>query len=278
MSTHNPYQPPKEATGGSAALYAPSQHPAIVPFQSLQGLATAVKGLLAVVVVGKLAAIGATLYLIRTLGNGVDFSGTEVQISAGVLALIVVGVLLLTLVAGIVYLMWLHRAYQNLPALGVMKLDSSPGWAVGHYFIPILNLFRPYQTIVEIMRGSAPREEQLSGKVPTSLAGWWWTGWILAAVLGQASGVMVRGNEPDPVLLGYAAWVDVAMHVVSLLTALLAIAVVHRITTNQERKSGEKGFSPAQPYGFEPASASTFAPPPFAPGAAPGPNPFGDIR
>ena len=64
------------------------------------------------------------------------------------------GGILMAIITGIIYLMWLHRAYQNLPALGVTKLDATPGWAVGYYFIPILNLFRPYQTMVEILRES----------------------------------------------------------------------------------------------------------------------------
>jgi Domain of unknown function (DUF4328) len=32
---------------------------------------------------------------------------------------------------GIVFLMWIHRAYSNLPALGARNLETSPGWAVG---------------------------------------------------------------------------------------------------------------------------------------------------
>ena len=47
-------------------------------------------------------------------------------------------------------LMWVHRAYRNLPALGARDMAYSPGWAVGWWFIPFLNLVRPYQVVREI--------------------------------------------------------------------------------------------------------------------------------
>lgn len=46
--------------------------------------------------------------------------------------------------------MWKHRASKNLAPLGVSNQRFSPRWAVAYYFIPILNLFRPYQAMKEI--------------------------------------------------------------------------------------------------------------------------------
>ncbi len=269
MSTVNPYRPPQEAMAQTPAMYAPSAYPALVPFQSLLGLATAVKALLGIVCVAKVAAIGATFALIVSLAGGNGLAATGVSATAIVLALTVLGAVFLSMITGVVYLVWLYRAYQNLPALGVTKLDASPGWAVGHYFIPFVNLVRPYQTIVEIMRGSFSREQQLTGKTSTAIAGWWWTGWILAAVLGQVSGAMVRGDEYDAGMLGVAAWVDVSMHTVSLLTAVLAMIIVHRISASQQRKHDEIMLQP-------PVAAPGYGQP-FAPAAFPaGGNPFGE--
>lgn len=276
MSTVNPYSSPQEPLGQTPALYAPSQYSVVVPFQSLQGIATAVKALLGIVALAKAAAIGATLHLIVQLGGGADFSGGAVQIAAAILGLTVIATVLLSLVAGIVYLVWLYRAYQNLPALGVTSLEATPGWAVGHYFIPILNLYRPYQTIVEIWRGSITREQMMAGKTSSSIAGWWWAGWIIAALLGQVSGAMVRGDSLDPGLLSAAAWLDIVMHVVSLGTALLAIVIVHRISNNQERKNAEvQAQSPisSMPNAFgQPLGPALF---PQSNGLSPR-NPFGE--
>ena len=43
----------------------------------------------------------------------------------------------------VVWLVWIHRAYANLDALGARDTKYSPGWAVGWYVVPFLNFMRP---------------------------------------------------------------------------------------------------------------------------------------
>jgi hypothetical protein len=38
--------------------------------------------------------------------------------------------------AGIVFLIWVYRAHNNLSSLKVRGLEYTPGWAVGLWFIP----------------------------------------------------------------------------------------------------------------------------------------------
>ncbi|MFC1995866.1 DUF4328 domain-containing protein [Chloroflexota bacterium] len=47
---------------------------------------------------------------------------------------------ILFVITAVLFYMWIHRAHRNLPSLGVSGLKYSPGWAVGGFFIPILNL------------------------------------------------------------------------------------------------------------------------------------------
>ena len=61
-----------------------------------------------------------------------------------------VRLLIAYLVCVVLFLMWKHRASKNLAPLGVSNQRFSPRWAVAYYFIPILNLFRPYQAMEEI--------------------------------------------------------------------------------------------------------------------------------
>lgn len=97
-------------------------------------------------------------------------------------------------------LLWLYRAYCNLPALGVERPRFSPGWAVGYWFVPVLNLIRPCQVMVELAQGSDPRNTP-SGRKSGHRPGWntlilvWWIG----NVLGGAAGVMfVVSHAPSP--------------------------------------------------------------------------------
>ncbi len=45
--------------------------------------------------------------------------------------------------------MWFRRAYFNLHQK-VSYLSHSEGWAAGSWFVPIVNLYRPYQIMKEI--------------------------------------------------------------------------------------------------------------------------------
>ena len=56
----------------------------------------------------------------------------------------------------VAFLFWFHRVQKNLPALGGRELKYTPGWAVGGFFVPFLNLVRPIQVMREVWHGSDP--------------------------------------------------------------------------------------------------------------------------
>src|SRR6476469_8990659 len=43
------------------------------------------------------------------------------------------------------FLRWFHAAYRNLKALGQPNLRFTTGWAIGGWFVPFINLWRPKQ-------------------------------------------------------------------------------------------------------------------------------------
>jgi len=69
--------------------------------------------------------------------------------------------LIVLIVTVIVFLICQHRAYNNLPPLGVPRPDFSSGWVVGSWFVPFLNLFRPYQIMKYIRDKSDPEAVNL---------------------------------------------------------------------------------------------------------------------
>ena len=56
---------------------------------------------------------------------------------------------------GITFLKWIYRTNFNLRALSQERMSFTPGWSVGWYFVPIANLFKPYQAMKEIWANSA---------------------------------------------------------------------------------------------------------------------------
>ncbi|MBN2680940.1 MAG: DUF4328 domain-containing protein [Bacteroidales bacterium] len=47
------------------------------------------------------------------------------------------------IISAITFIQWFRRAYFNLH-LKTKNLSSSEGWAAGCWFVPVLNLFKPY--------------------------------------------------------------------------------------------------------------------------------------
>lgn len=118
-------------------------------------------------------------YEYSNLAPGLDAS--ETFLSSDILNMLV-GIIqvLLAIFLGVTFLRWIYRANKNLHVLSSQPMMFTPGWSVGWYFIPIANLFKPYQAMKEIWT-VAHRRTPSAG----SLLGWWWFLWIVSNFLGR---------------------------------------------------------------------------------------------
>lgn len=80
---------------------------------------------------------------------------------------------LVTLVAMITFLVWIHAVFVAIRASG-RTTSWSPGWAVGGWFVPLANAVLPWLTVRDALKAL--------GK-PTALAGAWWIAWLLVIPL-----------------------------------------------------------------------------------------------
>jgi hypothetical protein len=158
------------------------------------------------------------------------------------------------LCATIAFLLWIHRAYKNLPALGARNLQYSPGWAVGWWFIPFANLIYPFRVVREIWNKSDPAYDPETsflweGAGAPALLGWWWGLWIISNLAGHVVYRMFsNARSPDQFLL--ATQLDMAASLITVAAAALAILVVKGISERQEereRRYGPQGMPPPPP-------------------------------
>jgi hypothetical protein len=82
------------------------------------------------------------------------------------------------------FCMWFFRVCANLPSLGIHRPRFTPGWAVGYFFIPVVNLFRPYQVAREAW--AATQRGPNDAWIVTA----WWASWIGRTVLGWFVGIL----------------------------------------------------------------------------------------
>ena len=70
----------------------------------------------------------------------------------------------------VIWLVWQHRVTENLWALGT-PIRTTPGWAVGWWFVPIADLWMPAVVMARVYRTSV-RDHDRPGRLGVVI-GWW---------------------------------------------------------------------------------------------------------
>jgi len=147
----------------------------------------------------------------------------------GIVAMIYIVVFV---VSGFLILRWIHRANVNARALGAKEMKFTPGWSIGWYFIPIFNLWKPYQAIKEIWKASVNPLSWQSQKAPALLA-WWWFVWLIAGFLGNAAFRISAKSESLGALV-FANVMNQASDVVGLALSIIFLLIVKKIQEMQD--------------------------------------------
>ena len=119
----------------------------------------------------------------------------------------------LLIVSAIAFVRWMSRGYDNYSMASGSGLfeRSSVLWA---FFLPFINLARPYNIVQEMWEGMQIR---LSQTVKSSLIGWWWTFWIGNFILR----LILIGSDKVYIF-------NILISVFSIIAAFLVIRIVKR--------------------------------------------------
>ena len=133
----------------------------------------------------------------------------------------------------IFFCVWLYRAADNLVAFNPWnRTDYSPGWAVGSFFIPFVNLVVPYRAVREVWQKSAtPDDLLLSTPGPPATFPIWWLFWLLASFAGNIS-MRVSFNENVPERT--ATMISIGASALFIVASVCAYLVVDAIDKKQE--------------------------------------------
>jgi hypothetical protein len=221
----------------------------VAMFSPASGAARWTRGLLMATMVLAVAGVASGVFQISfPPGSGEGSPEGQIDVGEAVQALIGLLQVLAFLGTGAAFLTWFYRASKNLPALGSVRLAYTPGWAVGGFFVPFLNLVRPLQVMREVWHCSDPsgleRDAALDafstrnrlGTPP--LVGWWWACFLLSNIVGNAAARIQFSSKPSPDLIQVAGVLSVVSDLLDIPAALLAIRLVGRIASWQvERNS-----------------------------------------
>ncbi len=123
-----------------------------------------------------------------------------------------------TLIVAIVFFsMWIHRAVSNVVRQDVDGFEYTPGWAVGWYFIPFANLFKPFQAMRQTWNASHGATGYHLNDGNPLITGWW-AAWLVTSILSNVAfrlslkNDIVELGQLDSLLTVVSAVVDIALY------------------------------------------------------------------
>ena len=215
----------------------PMPPPKPASYSSPKTKATVATTLFVVLGVATLITIIATAHqtnLIRELTDGRDVSNQQLLTSDTLLTFISNIYIGTFMAAALTFLVWLHTASKNLAALGTEHQEFTPFKAILWWFIPIAWIIFPFWVVKEIWHESHPNP---SKPAPAVLFGLWWLTWLTS---GFATAVLsFFPDSPSLSQLHSQNIITITADVLSLISLVLVIIIIRRITSNQELKHSQ---------------------------------------
>ena len=127
---------------------------------------------------------------------------------------------------------WLFYSHSALP--NHFADNPTPGWSVGYYFVPILNLWKPFQAMAFI-------RDQSSGFTKVGpLLGFWWAGWLVMNFYSRYTAKMDTGFTSTTQAISFNNNL-ITESIITIVASFLAAAVIHQLSVAQKRKARDLG-------------------------------------
>ncbi len=134
------------------------------------------------------------------------------------------------LVTSILVLQWIYRSNAVAQTLGD-KMAVSPGWNIGFFFIPIANLWKPFQGLRETWQVSFGEYQWSDTPVPLILR-WWWGLWLAMSILDNASfRLSIRSTTVKEAMT--VNEINIAASIIAVPLGWCLITIIRRLTAQQ---------------------------------------------
>lgn len=156
------------------------------------------------------------------------------------------GLVLSYIVGAIIVLCWYVRSIRNAQVLH-RGIETTPGWAVWNFIVPIISLFRPYTMTSELWRSSQKPEGWKSLHDPASLR-WWW-GLILVGGFISIVANVFSGSADSTGTLRPIALILACMFATQAVAGILFLRLGRQISKRQTALvlSGHRPSAPTIP-------------------------------
>ena len=135
----------------------------------------------------------------------------------------------LSLAVPFVFATWLYRMSFNLHQQTSTKMEFTPGWMIGWYFVPFANLVKPFHGMRELWQVSHKRLN-----ADPSILRWWWGLWLVSRFVGESSGQLAGGTSPVQSIIN-STLVYIAFDLLNVALDLVALRIVTSIWDAYEK-------------------------------------------
>jgi hypothetical protein len=152
--------------------------------------------------------------------------------------------LAMAVATAVAFLSWFHRAHENLRSFRAGPFTFTPAEAVWSFFVPFLNLVRPYEAMREIWQASDPKLP-LNADAPYADSGVGWlvpTWWALFVGRGAVSWIAVfnrfgaGANKLEALVASTQSFI--LAQAINVPAAAAAILVVYLVDRRQDALAG----------------------------------------
>jgi hypothetical protein len=111
----------------------------------------------------------------------------------------------------------------------------SEGWAAGWWFVPFMNLARPYQIMKEIWDGTQKVvTHRLEKNYSSAIVGFWWAAYLISNIYGNITFQVAKdANDIDSLIT--VRVMDMVGKVISTIAIIITIVMIRRAQYLQQK-------------------------------------------
>ena len=132
----------------------------------------------------------------------------------------------------VLFIMWFRRAYYNLVLSGKVYTEFGEGWAAGAWFVPFINLVRPFTIMKEIWVKTQDATDNLVTHKKHSILGWWWALWIINNIGTNITSRFFKGSSLDDLLL--ATELSFVFNLIEMAALFLLVIIIKNVVVFEQ--------------------------------------------
>ena len=147
---------------------------------------------------------------------------------------------ILFVVTAVIFGKWIFRISSNAHSFSSLSQRHSPRWAVGYYFMPFVNLWRPYQALRDAYEAFL---DSARGKENNIIFPLWWFAWIVSNIFdNMLFKSSMRAEELDELIL--SSLITIASDSFDVFLNIIAASLIVMVTKACLSHSKRQGSDP----------------------------------